>query len=198
MHVEALNWSGLAASHYAAAHCLSVVSLRRWRDLIQSGEVQIDWRAKLHPSALPKISSGLSSAAKASSSKTLLTGTPAVDPSQDGRSHRRRFSDAEKRAIAAECDLPGATAAEVCRRHAIVTSMLFRWRVQFGHSKKETVRMAAVRRSDSFEALVLQDLLPVPKGMAVVALSDGRRVFAPVGADTDAVHRHIVEREVAQ
>ena len=51
MHVEALNWSGLCATHYANAHNLSLVGLRRWRDLLDSGEVEIDWRAYLHPSA---------------------------------------------------------------------------------------------------------------------------------------------------
>ena len=44
-------------------------------------------------------------------------------------------------------------------------------------------------------ALVLQDLLPVPDGMAAVDLSDGRRVFAPEGADPEAVRVHIAERE---
>jgi hypothetical protein len=36
---------------YANAHNLSLVGLRRWRDLLDSGEVEIDWRAYLHPSA---------------------------------------------------------------------------------------------------------------------------------------------------
>jgi len=32
MHVETLNWSGMTLT-------------RRWRDLIDGGEVEIDWRA---------------------------------------------------------------------------------------------------------------------------------------------------------
>ena len=44
-------------------------------------------------------------------------------------------------------------------------------------------------------ALVLQDLLPVPDGMTAVDLSDGRRVFAPVGTDPEAVRVHVAERE---
>src|SRR5262252_9974235 len=31
MHVEALNWSGVSAKDYAAAHHISVYSLRTWR-----------------------------------------------------------------------------------------------------------------------------------------------------------------------
>ena len=44
MHVEALTWSGMAAAPYAAAHHISANSLRRWRDLLESGEVEVDWR----------------------------------------------------------------------------------------------------------------------------------------------------------
>jgi hypothetical protein len=41
--LRAMMWSGMAAAHYAAAHYISAMSLRRWRDLLESGEV--DWRA---------------------------------------------------------------------------------------------------------------------------------------------------------
>jgi hypothetical protein len=54
MHVETLNWSGMTLTHYAAATKLSRSSLRRWRDLIDGGEAEIDWRARLHPSARPQ------------------------------------------------------------------------------------------------------------------------------------------------
>jgi hypothetical protein len=46
--VETLNWTGMTVRHYAAAK-LSQHSLRRWRDLIDSGEVTIDWRAGFIP-----------------------------------------------------------------------------------------------------------------------------------------------------
>jgi hypothetical protein len=80
--------------------------------------------------------------------------------------------------------------------------MLFRWRVQFGFGAKDTVNLAAVRVADPVgdrgaDALVLHDLLAIPDGMAAVELADGRRVFAPAGADPDAVRRHVAERESA-
>ena len=95
MHVETLNWSGMTLTHYAAAAKLSKFSLRRWRDLIDSGEVEIDWRAQLHPSARPKISSDASSAAKERSAETVLTASAPGDPPRDRRSNRRSFTDEE-------------------------------------------------------------------------------------------------------
>ena len=67
MHVEALNWSGMSATHYAAALGVSAHSLRRWRDLLDAEDVSIDWRSRLHPSALPKISTKLSTSANTKS-----------------------------------------------------------------------------------------------------------------------------------
>ena len=67
MHVEALNWSGLTVTHYAAALKISGHSLRRWRDLFEAEEISIDWRAHLHPSARANLStSAKTSAAKES------------------------------------------------------------------------------------------------------------------------------------
>ncbi|WP_407168534.1 IS66 family insertion sequence element accessory protein TnpA [Bradyrhizobium sp. ORS 111] len=198
MHVEAMRWCGLSAQAYARAHGISQYSLKRWRDLIDADEVEIDWRAQLHPSARPLISIGASSAAKGSRVGSRLTDAPTVDPPNDGRAIRRRFSDEEKVAIVTESELPGATAAEVCRRHDIVTSMLFRWRVQFGFSKRGRANLAAVTVAGAQSAtLVLNDLLQPPDGMKVIELDDGRRVFAPIGCDPDAVRRHVAEQETA-
>jgi hypothetical protein len=46
--------------------------------------------------------------------------------------------------------------------------------------------------------LVLNDLLQPPDGMTIVELDDGRRVFAPMGSDPDAVRRHVNEQEIAR
>ncbi|WP_247457073.1 hypothetical protein [Bradyrhizobium sp. 2] len=53
MHVEAMNWSGMGVREYAAALSLSPYALRKWRDRLDEGQVEIDWRAHLHPSARP-------------------------------------------------------------------------------------------------------------------------------------------------
>ena len=56
MHVEALNWSEMELRAYASVMQLSPHSLRKWRDRLATGEVTIDQRAHLHPSARPPVS----------------------------------------------------------------------------------------------------------------------------------------------
>ncbi len=199
MHVEAMRWCGMGMEAYARAHGISQHSLRRWRDLIDDNEVEIDWRTHLHPSARPLISTSASSAAKESITGTRLTDAPTADPPSDGRANRRRFSAEEKLAIVRESEQPGVTAAEVCRRHGIVSSMLFRWRVQFGFGERARAKLAAVKIAGvPSGSLVLNDLLPPPDGMTVVELDDGRRVFAPMDSDPDTVRRHVIEQETAR
>src|SRR5262249_15238463 len=154
------------------------------------------------------ISSDASSAAKEQLAENSLTDAATAVPAtaRDRRSNRRSFTDAEKFAIVMEAEQPGASAAAVCRRHNIATSMIFRWRAQCGVRQGEHAKLAAVRASDgqgggepaaAVETLDLQNLLPVPGGMEVVELADGRKVFAPIGSDPDAVRKHVAERENA-
>jgi transposase-like protein len=202
MHVEAMTWSGMSVRAYAKAHGLSRFALGRWRDLIEANEVEVDWRAQLHPSARAQISTSASSAAKEPGVESRLTDASSDVPSVDGRSNRRRFSDEEKLAIARESDAPNASAAEICRRHGIVSSMLFRWRLQFGFGRRARGKLVRVEVANDGSgapspSLVLHGLLQAPDGMRAVELPDGRRVFAPADADPDAVRRHIADWEIA-
>lgn len=188
MHVEALTWCGLSVAEYARAHRLSPHSLRRWRDLIDGEELEIDWRARLHPSALPIISTSASTGAKSAAVENGLTDAPAA--------RRRSFTAEEKHAIVLETEAPGVSVAAVARRHGVVTSMIFRWRVQFGLGREKQAELATVRATaGASNALVLHDLLAAPDGMAAVDLADGRRVFAPADADPAAVRRQVEGRE---
>jgi hypothetical protein len=194
MHVEALTWSGLSARAYAMSHGISPYSLKKWCHKIEDEAVEIDWRAHLHPSARPQISSGSSSAAKGQEAKQHLTSAVEVEAAKDGRSNRRSFTDAEKLAIVQESVVANTSVAEVCRRHGIVTSMVFRWRVQFGYSRDGKARLAAVSvendaTNPSSEPVILHDLIPVPDGMMAVDLGDGRRVFVTLGSNADEVRK---------
>jgi transposase-like protein len=109
---------------------------------------------------------------------------PGVDPPQDERSNHHSFTDEDKLAIVVETEQPDGSVAEVCRRHGIVTSMVFRWRVQFEFAQKERAKLAPVAvTADGLAAsstpVVLRDLLRPSDGMTAVDLPDGRRVFAP-------------------
>jgi transposase-like protein len=207
MHVEALNWSGMSVTHYAMALDISAHSLRHWRDLFAAEEISIDWRARFHPSALPPLSTGLSTGAKEPRAKLPSTTAQGAGRTGERRSNRRHFSAEQKLAIVLETEATGATVAAVARRHDIVTSVIFRWRVQFGFGKERPAKLATVKLTGKENAgaagacgnaLVLQDLLPMPDGMAAIDLPDGRRVFAPVGADPEAVRRHVAEREAGR
>ena len=102
-----------------------------------------------------------------------------------------------------EAEQPGVSVAAICRRHDIVTSMVVRWRAQFGFGTKERAKLAAVtlgggQSGASSAPVVLHDLLQPPGGMTAVELADGRRVFAPKDSDPDAVLRHVLEQEAAR
>ncbi|MFS8036708.1 IS66 family insertion sequence element accessory protein TnpA [Xanthobacter sp. AM11] len=194
MHVEAMNWSGMGMREYAAALNLSPTSLRKWRDRLDEGEVEIDWRAHLHPSARPVV--GTSASKKPADG--LLTAPSKGESEAPRQPIRRVFSDEEKRAIALESDQAGVSVSSVARKHGIVTGLLFRLRVQFGVAQKKRAKLAPVALDEGTPAArVLQDLMQRPDGMIAVELADGRRVFAPVGSDPDAVRAHVERGEIA-
>lgn len=188
MHVEAMNWSGMGVREYAAALHLSPTSLLTWRDRLDQGEVEIEWRAHLHPSARPVVSTSASATPPVSS----LTAASKDDPGAPRQPARRFFSDAERQAIALESDRPGVSVSQVARKHGIVTGMLFRWRVQFGVAQKKRAKLAPVALTDDTPAaLLLRNIVQPPDGMTAIDLSDGRRVFAPAGSDPAAVRAHL-------
>ncbi|MDB5688026.1 MAG: hypothetical protein JWR77_2615 [Rhizorhabdus sp.] len=194
MHVEAMNWSGMGVPAYAAALQLSPHSLRKWRDRLDAGEVVIDWRAHLHPSARPAVSTS----ARNPPAERRLTAAEIGDPTAPPAPVRRFFSDEEKLAIAKETEQPGAKVSAVARKHGIVTGLLFRWRAQFGITQNKRAKLARVVIPDDTPAAhVLRDLVRPPDGMVPVDLANGRRVFAPVGSDPDAVRAQIESGEMA-
>jgi transposase-like protein len=191
MHVEAMNFSGMGPAEYAATLGLSPHSLRIWRDRLEESGDEMDWRSLLHPSARAQ----LSSAANCARCKYRLTPQEA-----DGRSNRRRFTDEQNRAMVQETEKPGVAVAEICRRHGIATSLLFRWRVQFGLTARKAPQLATVALADDMANAVpalaaLRDLVRPPDGMMAIELDDGRRVFAPAGTSLAAVKRQLAGKE---
>jgi len=194
MHVEAMNWSGMGVREYAASFQLSPTSLRKWRDRFENAEVEIDWRAHLHPSARPV--DGTS--ARQLAAESSLTAASNDVPQAPTTPARRFFSDEQKLAIAVESEQPGATVSGVARKHGIVTGLVFRWRVQYGVAQKKRAKLAPVALADDMVAAsVLRDLVQSPEGMMAIDLPDGRRVFATAGSDPNVVRARVESGEIA-
>jgi transposase len=109
-------------------------------------------------------------------------------------STRRRWRREQKLAILAEVDAPGGSVSEVARRHALHTSLLFRWRRDLAKRS----RSASSSPEPSFLPVRLPPAsvpaLPAParSGTIKVVLAGGRTLR--VGADVDtAVLVRIVE-----
>jgi hypothetical protein len=199
MHVEVLQWSGMHLNTYAKALRLSRYSLRKWRDLLEGGEQVEDWRARLHPSARANLSTSARPGAKEPLVETGLTDAPA----SIAKPSRRSFTADEKRAIVLETECPGATVSAIARKHDLVTSVLFRWRAELGFGQDKRAKLATVKltggnvETDS-ASLLLHGLMPPPDGMSPVELGDGRRVFAPIGSDPNAVREQVARQERAR
>ncbi|MGQ0445720.1 MAG: transposase [Beijerinckiaceae bacterium] len=105
----------------------------------------------------------------------------------DGWPNRRRLSDGQKRAIVQETEKPGVSVAQVCRRHGTASSMVFRWRVEFGLTARKAPQLATEALAEGAASeppalAALLNLVQPPDGMMAIALDDGRRVFAPAGS----------------
>jgi transposase-like protein len=200
MHVEAQTWSGLSARSYATAHHMSHYTLNKWRKRLETDEAEIDWRAHLHPSAWPRISTSVSASAKKIAADRPLTTEANADPESPAKLRRRSFGVEEKRAIVLETEREGATVSAVARSHRIVTSVLFRWRAELGFGREKRAKLVPVMIADGASSapaqlLVLHDLIQAPDGMMAVDLGDGRRVFAPVDSDPEDVRRQAAAQE---
>src|SRR5512145_2674948 len=102
-------------------------------------------------------------------------------------STRRRWRREQKLVILAEVDAPGGSVSEVPRRHALHTSLLFRWRRELSRRRSS----APASPAQSFVPVRLPPpSVPTPpasarSGSIEVVLAGGRVVR--VGADVDTV-----------
>jgi transposase len=98
-------------------------------------------------------------------------------------STRRRWRRDQKLAILAEVDAPGGSVSEVARRHALHTSLLFRWRRELSRR----TRSAPVSPAQSFVPVRLPPpaapAAPARSGTIEVVLAGGRTIR--VGADVE-------------
>jgi transposase len=109
-------------------------------------------------------------------------------------STRRRWEPAQKLAILAEVDAPGGSVSEVARRHALHTSLLFRWRREL--TKRTRSAPASVAQSFLPVRLPLPALpapsAPVRPGTIEIVLAGGRTIRVGTDVEVGALVR-IVE-----
>jgi hypothetical protein len=72
MHVEAVSWSGMGP-HIRGLDAIVAALAAQLAPQIGRGRGRIDWRAHLHPSARPAVSTRASGAAKEPGRETNLT-----------------------------------------------------------------------------------------------------------------------------
>jgi transposase len=110
-----------------------------------------------------------------------------VDGLHGGRRRRQLWSIDRKRQIIAESFEPGASVAEVARRHGINANLLFTWRRQQGSAKmadsRESPQLVPVTiTTEPVSSVPTMALEPV--GRMEIVLGAGERII--VGADVDA------------
>ena len=75
--------------------------------------------------------------------------TDATLSAAGGRRSRRSWSDDEKRRIVAEAVLPGASVADIARRHGVNANLVFNWR--------KTARAALLAAAPNASAVTLRE-----------------------------------------
>jgi transposase len=115
-------------------------------------------------------------------------------------STRRRWRREQKLAILAEVDAPGGSVSEVARRHALHTSLLFRWRRDLA----KRTRSASASPEQSFLPVRLRPpsvpALPAPArpGIIEIVLVGGRTLRIGADVDTAALVRIIEALEASR
>lgn len=117
---------------------------------------------------------------------------------------RRRWSRAEKQAIVAECEGGASSVSAVARKHNIASSLLFRWRREFGGAKP----LARAKQKFVPVALPALPALSEAEGPAVpmkaavcngglieIELIGGRRLRVDGSVDAAALERVIAVLE---
>src|SRR3954453_6306293 len=95
---------------------------------------------------------------------SAIPGQRALSSAPAPRRSRRSWSDDEKRKIVAEALLPGASVAEIARRHGVNANLVFNWRRSARAACSAGAGMATASepaRSDAMLAASDSGLIPI-------------------------------------
>ena len=109
-----------------------------------------------------------------------------VQGANGGERRRRTWSAGQKQRIIAESFAPGASVAEVARRHGLNSNMLFTWRrrERTVNDVGKTVNIVPVRVVEATPTATATAAAPASMGRMEIVLVGGERIL--VGADVDA------------
>ena len=117
-----------------------------------------------------------------------------VDGLHGGRRRRQLWSIDRKRQIIAESFEPGASVAEVARRHGVNANLLFTWRRQQGAAKmadnRESPQLVPVTITTEPVSSVAA-VTSEPVGRMEIVLGAGERIIVGADVDTAALARVI-------
>jgi transposase len=114
---------------------------------------------------------------------------------------RRRWSRLEKQAIVAECEGSASSVSAVARKHNMASSLLFRWRREFGRSQEpaagrpEFVPVALPALSGAEGPTVPVKAAVGNSGLIEIELVGGRRLRVDGSVDAGALRRVIAVLE---
>jgi transposase-like protein len=205
-HLEAWRRSGVTRTEYCRLHRLTKSTFDRWLGALNSLESAREEARKRRKRTREPVSTDKRNKAVQAfwAMHVEALNWSGVSAKDYAAGHHISVYSLRTWRARLEAEQPGVSAAAVCRHHNIATSMIFRWRVQFGVGRDKPANLAAVRIADEqhrgthdagLEAVALQEMLPIPPGAIAVELADGRRVFAPAGSNPEVVRRYVAERE---
>jgi transposase len=117
-----------------------------------------------------------------------------ADKLRDGGGRRQLWSIDRKRQIIAETFEPGASVAEVARRHGVNANLLFTWRRQQGAAKLADSREGPQLVPVTITAETVSGAPAVasgPVGRMEIVLGAGERIIVGADVDTTALARVI-------
>ena len=124
-------------------------------------------------------------------SMSLSVGETGRTKADGGKRSRRSYSDEEKQRIVAEACQPGASVADIARRHGVNANLLFNWRrtAQAAASRAAALDGSASHRQSIEKSPATRPPAFIPIGMFGQAGDDGPALIAaaaPVVAGTSA------------
>jgi transposase-like protein len=195
-HLEGWRRSDLNQREYCEAHGLPLKRFGNWRAKLRHEEPTSAGKLLYRRGGGPRHMSGHMSAKEPAPAPARYIPSASATPPNG----RRTFSEADKKRILAEIDLPGGSVSGVAKRYGIAVRLLFRWKRELAPSLRTTFLPVTVTEGPPQSGGPAADPLPAsttPAPVIVerlapgveVELVGGRRVRFERDVDPETVRR---------